>query len=93
MLVKDLLGGNNHGEQVCDALVRNAAMLAAMYGWVADCPLHYTSPNAPAKRDVLGTVMLCSPWLLVMVTVVRPAWLVCRPMAWSSNGRLVMASR
>ena len=27
-------------------------------GWVADCPLHYTSPNAPAKRDVLGTVML-----------------------------------
>jgi hypothetical protein len=25
-------------------------------GWVADCPLHYTSPNAPEKRDVLGTV-------------------------------------
>jgi len=23
-------------------------------GWVADCPLHYTSPNAPKKRDVLG---------------------------------------
>src|ERR1700693_4828623 len=23
-------------------------------GWVADCPLHYTSPNAPDKRDVLG---------------------------------------
>ena len=27
-------------------------------GWVADCPLHYTSPNAPSKRDVLGTVLL-----------------------------------
>ena len=27
-------------------------------GWVADCPLHYTSPNAPTKRDFLGTVML-----------------------------------
>jgi hypothetical protein len=27
-------------------------------GWVADCPLHYTSPNAPTKRDVLGTVLL-----------------------------------
>src|ERR1700730_646220 len=27
-------------------------------GWVADCPLHYTSPNAPDKRDVLGTVLL-----------------------------------
>jgi hypothetical protein len=27
-------------------------------GFVADCPLHYTSPNAPDKRDVLGTVLL-----------------------------------
>jgi hypothetical protein len=27
-------------------------------GWVADCPLHYRSPNAPSKRDVLGTVLL-----------------------------------
>lgn len=26
--------------------------------WVADCPLDYTSPNAPAKRDLLGTLML-----------------------------------
>ncbi len=26
--------------------------------WVQDCPLHYTSPNAPAKEDILGTVML-----------------------------------
>ncbi len=25
---------------------------------VADCPLRYTSPNAPSKRDVLGTVLL-----------------------------------
>jgi hypothetical protein len=27
-------------------------------GWVAGCPLHYTSPNAPSKRDVLGTTLL-----------------------------------
>jgi hypothetical protein len=27
-------------------------------GLVADCPLSYTSPNAPEKRDVLGTTML-----------------------------------
>ena len=27
-------------------------------GWVAGCPLSLTSPNAPAKRDILGTVML-----------------------------------
>jgi len=26
--------------------------------WVKDCPLAYTSPNAPHKRDVLGTVLL-----------------------------------
>src|SRR5260370_13352855 len=26
--------------------------------FVADCPLHYTSTNAPKKRDVLGTAML-----------------------------------
>jgi len=26
--------------------------------WVFSCPLHYTSPNAPTRRDVLGTVLL-----------------------------------
>ena len=26
--------------------------------WLADCPLRYTSPNAPKKRDVLGTLAL-----------------------------------
>jgi hypothetical protein len=26
--------------------------------WVADCPLSFTSPNAPKKRDLLGTVAL-----------------------------------
>ena len=26
--------------------------------WVADCPLQYTSPNAPTKTDVLGTMAL-----------------------------------
>ncbi len=25
---------------------------------VADCPLHYSSPNAPKTRDILGTAML-----------------------------------
>jgi hypothetical protein len=27
-------------------------------GFVTDGPLEYASPNAPQKRDVLGTVML-----------------------------------
>ena len=26
--------------------------------WVKDCPVTYTSPNAPAKADVLGTILL-----------------------------------
>jgi hypothetical protein len=26
--------------------------------WVQQCPLHYTSGNSPAKRDVLGTLVL-----------------------------------
>src|SRR6266404_547813 len=26
--------------------------------WVEDCPLQYKSPNAPQKRDVLGTILL-----------------------------------
>ncbi|MBE7419754.1 MAG: transposase [Ideonella sp.] len=26
--------------------------------WVQDCPLHYSSPNASRRRDVLGTLML-----------------------------------
>jgi hypothetical protein len=27
-------------------------------GWVAGCPLSLVSPNAPAKRDILGTILL-----------------------------------
>ena len=26
--------------------------------WVEQCPLHYSSPNAPRRRDVLGTILL-----------------------------------
>jgi len=26
--------------------------------WVKDCPLTYTSPNAPPKQDILGTIFL-----------------------------------
>src|ERR1700682_2253327 len=27
-------------------------------GWVADCPVTFSSPTAPSKRDLLGTVLL-----------------------------------
>jgi Transposase DDE domain group 1 len=43
-------------------------------GWVADCPLYYTSPNAPNKRDVLGTVMLsvlAGHWRYAHITALR----------------------
>lgn len=26
--------------------------------WVKDCPLSFTSPNAPPKKDILGTILL-----------------------------------
>jgi hypothetical protein len=43
-------------------------------GFVADCPLHYVSPNAPTKRDVLGTVMLsvlAGHWRYAHMTALR----------------------
>jgi hypothetical protein len=43
-------------------------------GLVADCPLHYTSPNAPSKRDVLGTTflsVLAGHWRYAHMTTVR----------------------
>ena len=41
---------------------------------VADCPLHYRSPNAPNKRDVLGTVLLsvlAGHWRYAHMTTLR----------------------
>ena len=26
--------------------------------WIEDCPLHFSSPNAPKKHDILGTLLL-----------------------------------
>jgi Transposase DDE domain group 1 len=43
-------------------------------GWVAGCPLLLTSPNAPAKRDVLGTVLLsvlAGHWRYAHITALR----------------------
>ena len=41
---------------------------------VADCPLHYASPNAPLKRDILGTLMLsilAGQWRYAHITALR----------------------
>jgi len=42
--------------------------------WVAECPLRYTSPNAPGLKDVLGTWVLASlsgAWRYAHVTALR----------------------
>jgi len=43
-------------------------------GWVADCPLWLFSPNAPTRRDVLGTVLLsvlAGHWRYAHITSLR----------------------
>ena len=43
-------------------------------GWVAGCPLRLTSPNAPGKREVLGTVLLsvlAGHWRYAHITALR----------------------
>src|ERR1035438_526130 len=42
--------------------------------WVEDCPLHYTSGNAPEKRNVLGTRLLsvlAGHWRYAHINAIR----------------------
>ena len=42
--------------------------------WVEDSPLEYTSPNAPQKRDVLGTILLSvlsGHWRYAHISAIR----------------------
>lgn len=42
--------------------------------WVEDCPLRYSSPNAPEKRDVLGTLVLsvlAGHWRYAHINAIR----------------------
>src|SRR5450631_572549 len=42
--------------------------------WVADCPLHYTSGNAPEKRNVMGTLVLsvlAGHWRYAHINAIR----------------------
>ena len=42
--------------------------------WVEDCPLQYQSPNAPRKRDVLGTILLsvlAGHWRYAHINAIR----------------------
>ena len=67
-MVVDTLGGRMHvhWDDTAQAtpngqLVFFAEFLAStgiFDRWVETCPLSYTSPNAPKKREVLGTLLL-----------------------------------
>lgn len=55
--------GAGHAERTvgvfCGVLSLNLLASTGVFDhWVQQCPLHYTSGNAPAKRDMLGTLVL-----------------------------------
>ena len=64
----DTFGGKVHLKWVPEACVSSLGQMAFFIEflktsgkfdeWVEDCPLRYKSPNAPEKRDVLGTILL-----------------------------------
>src|SRR5438552_3889415 len=85
-----------------------AALIEQLWSAIEMLPDPQSEAKRPSKQDEViamlrrpqGAMRVSarrarrrSPCVLVMVTVVRPAWLVCRPIACSSSGRLVIASR
>ena len=64
----DSFAGKIHVKWAPEATVSSLGLMPFFIGylktsglfenWVEDCPLQYTSPNAPRKRDVLGTLLL-----------------------------------
>ncbi|NBC46767.1 MAG: transposase, partial [Gammaproteobacteria bacterium] len=67
-MIVDTFGGHVHVEWNADAALTPLGQLPffAEYlkisglfdAWVGQCPLSWTSPNAPLKHDVLGTAVL-----------------------------------
>jgi hypothetical protein len=78
---------DNEGQRFDARRDEEVRQALSRYHHITRAPAHGTSE----VRDEIVHDDLVVFWL--MVTVVRPAWLVCRPMAWSSKGPLVMASR
>jgi hypothetical protein len=80
----DTFGGKIQVKWVPDAAVSAFGQMAFFIeflkasglfdAWVDDCPLHYTSPNAPKKRDVLGTLLLAilaGHWRYAHISAIR----------------------
>src|SRR5258705_12983961 len=58
-------------------------------GWVADCPLTFSSPNAPSKRDLLGTAplsVLSGHDRYAHITTLRCASVNPRPLGMRKGG-------
>ena len=83
-LAVDTVGSRFHVEWDPDAPVtplgqmvffRQFLAIAGLFrDWVADCPLRFTSPNAPALPDLLGTnllAVLSGHWRYAHVTALR----------------------
>jgi hypothetical protein len=82
--IADTFAGRIHVEWDAEAPVTPLGQLAFFIdylkqaglfdAWVADCPLWLTSPNAPTKRDLLGTVLLsvlAGHWRYAHITSLR----------------------
>ena len=61
-------GGDGRPASVCHRIFEAGGLFD---GWVAGCPLQLTSPNAPRKRDILGTVLLS---VLAGTSAMRTPW-------------------
>jgi len=83
-LAVETFGGRVHVEWDPEAAVTPLGQLAFFVEYlkqgglfdpfVADCPLSYSSPNAPTKRDVLGTIVLsilAGHWRYAHITCLR----------------------
>ena len=81
--IADTFAGRVHVEWAAEAPVTPLDQLAFFIddlkqaglfdAWVADCPLWLSSPNAPSKRDLLGTVLsvLAGHWRHAHITSLR----------------------
>ena len=80
----DTFAGKVHVRWVPEAAVSSLGLLPYFIeflkvsgrfdAWVADCPLEYTSGNAPQKRDVLGTILLsvlAGHWRYAHISAIR----------------------
>jgi len=80
----DTFAGKVHVKWVPDASVSSLGLMpyfieflktSGLFDrWIEDCPLHYTSANAPEKRNVLGTLLLAvlaGHWRYAHINAIR----------------------